>query len=257
MTTARDGLRLRTAGGRGCTSTSTRAGGPRACDGRSAPGCAGSRGWRRSWSSSTGPWCTSARSRPAQGAERVSLLAEPVEGALVIGQRHASSWAPVPAGRTAPSGGRTPDLGRAGRGRAWRPCPSAVAARWPWPGCNAARAADHGFAVSARCGRGSEQTFDACAARPSTGPGPPAGVSGPGRPTKVWRVHGTLPPYAIVALVTLAGVLLFGAGVVGGRLLRPMLPRWPSRRRTSAGSTRWGRAGPRPRSATTSTPTCT
>jgi NADH-quinone oxidoreductase subunit A len=37
-------------------------------------------------------------------------------------------------------------------------------------------------------------------------------------------VHGTLPPYAIVALVTLAGVLLFIAGVVGGRLLRPSAP---------------------------------
>ena len=37
-------------------------------------------------------------------------------------------------------------------------------------------------------------------------------------------MHGTLPPYAIVALVTLAGVLLFLAGVVGGRLLRPHAP---------------------------------
>jgi NADH-quinone oxidoreductase subunit A len=37
-------------------------------------------------------------------------------------------------------------------------------------------------------------------------------------------VHGTLPPYAIVALVAVAGALLFGAGVVGGRLLRPAAP---------------------------------
>jgi NADH-quinone oxidoreductase subunit A len=37
-------------------------------------------------------------------------------------------------------------------------------------------------------------------------------------------VHGTLPPYAIVALVALAGLLLFLAGVVGGRLLRPSAP---------------------------------
>ena len=37
-------------------------------------------------------------------------------------------------------------------------------------------------------------------------------------------MHGTLPPYAIVGLVTLAGVLLFLAGVVGGRLLRPAAP---------------------------------
>jgi NADH-quinone oxidoreductase subunit A len=37
-------------------------------------------------------------------------------------------------------------------------------------------------------------------------------------------VHGTLPPYAIVALVAVAGALLFVAGVVGGRLLRPAAP---------------------------------
>lgn len=37
-------------------------------------------------------------------------------------------------------------------------------------------------------------------------------------------MHGTLPPYAIVGLVTLAGVLLFVAAAVGGRLLRPSAP---------------------------------
>ena len=37
-------------------------------------------------------------------------------------------------------------------------------------------------------------------------------------------MHGTLPPYAIVALVALAGALVFVAGVVGGRLLRPSAP---------------------------------
>lgn len=37
-------------------------------------------------------------------------------------------------------------------------------------------------------------------------------------------MHGNLSPYAIVALVALAGVLLFVAGVVGGRLLRPQAP---------------------------------
>jgi NADH-quinone oxidoreductase subunit A len=37
-------------------------------------------------------------------------------------------------------------------------------------------------------------------------------------------VHGSLPPYAVVALVVVAGALLFAAGVVGGRLLRPSAP---------------------------------
>lgn len=39
-------------------------------------------------------------------------------------------------------------------------------------------------------------------------------------------MHGTLPPYAVVALVALAGVLLVAAGVMGGRLLRPQAPTW-------------------------------
>lgn len=37
-------------------------------------------------------------------------------------------------------------------------------------------------------------------------------------------MHGTLPPYAIVGLVALTGVLLFVAAAVGGRLLRPRAP---------------------------------
>lgn len=63
--------------------------------------------------------------------------------------------------------------------------------------------------------------------------------------------------YSVVGLLAVVGVLFVGVAFGAGRLLRPVVPTPEKLRRTSAASTPWARAGPTPRSATTSTPSST
>ena len=65
---------------------------------------------------------------------------------------------------------------------------------------------------------------------------------------------GYFHAYAVVGLLAVIGVLFVASAFGANQLLRPYAPTQEKLLAYECGVTRWGRAGRRPRSATTSTP---